>query len=105
MTRKYDFLSRCHKQADDNMRAGDYSKAMQSLLKVDAKINVNNIEQIVAEQTVSRNVAFKAARLGDSTFDRQSEILMTEAATVDSPSQEDDFDDAGCNAELYASSF
>ena len=43
------------------------------------------------------------ARLGDSIFDRQSEILMTEAATVNSPSQEDDFDDVGCNAELYPS--
>ena len=42
-------------------------------------------------------------RLGDSIFDRSSEILMTEAATVDSPSQEDDCEDVGCNAELHAS--
>ena len=41
--------------------------------------------------------------MGDSIFDRQSEILMTEAATVDSPSQEDDFEDVGCNTELHAS--
>ena len=53
----------------------------------------------------SRNVAFKAARLGDSIFDRQSEILRTEAAQVNSPSHEEDFDDVGCNADLYASSF
>ena len=58
---------------------------------------------MVIARTASRNVAFKAARLGDSIFDRQSEILMTEAATVNSPSQKDDFDDVGCNAELYAS--
>ena len=60
---------------------------------------------MVIAKTASRNVAFKAAMLGDSTFDRQSEILMTEAATVNSPSQEEDFDDVGYNAELYASSF
>jgi len=58
------------------------------------------ISMVIAE-TASRNVAFKAARLSDSIFDRQSEILRTEAATVDSPSQEDDFDDVGSNAELY----
>ena len=36
----------------------------------------------------SRNVAFKAARLGDSIFDRQSETFRTEAAQVNSPSHE-----------------
>ena len=54
-------------------------------------------------KTATRNVAFKAARLGDSIFDRQSEILMTEAMMVNSPSHEEDFDYAGCNADLYAS--
>ena len=41
--------------------------------------------------------------MGDSIFDLQSEILMTEAVTVNSPSHEEDFDDVGCNADLYAS--
>ena len=43
--------------------------------------------------------------MGDSIFDRQSEILRTEAeaAQVNSPSHEKDFDDVGCNADLYAS--
>ena len=42
--------------------------------------------------------------MGDSIFDRQSEILMTvtEAVQVNSPSHEEDFDDVGCNADLYA---
>ena len=60
------------------------------------------VSMAIAE-TASRNFAFKAARLGDSIFDRQSEILMTEAAQVNSPSHEGDFDDVGCNAHLYAS--
>ena len=47
----------------------------------------------VIAKTASRNVAFKAARLGDSIFDLQSEILMTEAVTVNSPSHEEDFGD------------
>ena len=45
---------------------------------------------MVIAKTASRNVAFKAARFGDSIFDRQSEILMTEAVMckqmVNSPS-------------------
>ena len=48
---------------------------------------------MVIAKTATRNVVFKAARLGDSIFERQSEILMTEAATVNSPSHEEDFDD------------
>jgi len=39
---------------------------------------------MVIAKTASRNVAFKAARLGDSIFDRQSEILITEAVMVNS---------------------
>ena len=58
---------------------------------------------MVIAKTASRNVAFKAARLGDSIFDRQSEILRTEAVQVNSPSHEEDLDDVGCNADLYAS--
>ena len=58
---------------------------------------------MVIAKTASRNVAFKAARLGDSTFDRQSETRRTGAAQVNSPSHEEDFDDVGCNADLYAS--
>ena len=42
--------------------------------------------------------------MGDSIFDRQSEILIrTEAVQVNSPSHEEDFDDVGCDADLYAS--
>ena len=58
---------------------------------------------MVIAKTASRNVAFKAARLGDSIFDRQSEIRRTGAEQVNSPSHEEDFDDVGCNADLYAS--
>ena len=47
--------------------------------------------------------SFKAARLGDLIFDRQSEIRRTEDAQVNSPSHEEDLDDVGCNADLYAS--
>ena len=45
---------------------------------------------MVIAKTASRDVAFKAARLGDSIFERQSEALMTKAATVNSPSHEED---------------
>ena len=39
--------------------------------------------------------------MGDSIFERQSEILMTEAVTVNSPSHKEGLDDVGCNADLY----
>ena len=39
--------------------------------------------------------------MGDSIFERQPEILMTEAVTVNSPSHAEDFDDIGCYADLY----
>ena len=57
---------------------------------------------MIIVKTASRNIAFKAARLSDSTFERQSEALMTEAVTVNSPSHEEDYDDVGCNADLDA---
>ena len=40
--------------------------------------------------------------MGDLIFDRQSEIRRTEDAQVNSPSHEEDLDDVGCNADLYA---
>ena len=53
-----------------------------------------DISMVIAK-TASRNVAFKAARLGDLIFDRQSEILRTEDAQVNSPSHEEDLAQAG----------
>ena len=41
--------------------------------------------------------------MGDLIFDRQSEIRRTEDAQVNSPSHEEDLDDVGSNADLYAS--
>ena len=41
--------------------------------------------------------------MGDSIFESQSEILMNEATMVNSPSHEEDLNDVGCNADLYAS--
>lgn len=41
--RKYDFVSRCHKEADRNVQHGDFGKAMESLRKIDAKINYENV--------------------------------------------------------------
>ena len=57
---------------------------------------------MVIAKTASRNVAFKAARLGDLIFDRQSEIRRTEDAQVNSPSHEEDLDDVDCSVDLRA---
>ena len=55
LNEKYDFMSRCHKEVDANVKAGDYSKAMQSLLKVNARINVNTVEQNIKDSLLPRN--------------------------------------------------
>ena len=57
---------------------------------------------MVIAKTAGRNVAFKAAKLGDAIFELLSDILMTEAAMVNSPSREEDLGDVGCNADFYA---
>merc|ERR1711991_757066 len=51
MDKKFDFRSRCYKCADDNVRAGDFSKAMEALTKVDAKVNLNNVEKAINESS------------------------------------------------------
>ena len=47
-----------------------------------------------------------SAKLYDSIFERQSDILMTEAGTINFlASHEEDLNDVGCNADLYAFKF
>ena len=55
LNKKYDFMSRCHEEADANVKAGDYSKAMQSLLKVNARMNINTVEQNIKDSPPDRN--------------------------------------------------
>ena len=51
---------------------------------------------MVIAMRASRNVPFKATKLGDSIFARQSEILMPEdVATASSFTHEEDLDDLG----------
>ena len=38
-----------------NVKAGDYSKAMQSLLKVNARVNINTVEQSIKDSFPDRN--------------------------------------------------
>ena len=52
--RKYDFKSRRSREADRNVRAGDYGKAMQALLKVDAKVNLEGVEDVIMESLPPR---------------------------------------------------
>ena len=58
---------------------------------------------MVIAKTASRNVAYKANKLGESTLARQSEMLMPEEELgSQSPvSDEEDFEDLSSNADLY----
>ena len=55
---------------------------------------------MVIAKTASRNVVYKATKLGESIFERQSEMLMPEEELV-SQSYEEDFEDLSHNADLY----
>ena len=54
-------------------------------------------------KTASRNVVYKATKLAESIFERQSEMLISEEdlAARSSVSYEEDLEDLGCNADLY----
>ena len=58
---------------------------------------------MVIAKTTSRNVAYKANKLGELMFARQSEMLMPEEELgSQSPgSYEEDFEDLSSNADLY----
>ena len=58
---------------------------------------------MVIAKTASRNVVYKATKLGESIFERQSEVLMPEEELgSESPvSYEEDFEDLSHNADLY----
>ena len=58
---------------------------------------------MVIAKTASRNVVYKAIKLGESIFERQSEMLMPEEELgSQSPvSYEEDFEDLSSNADLY----
>ena len=58
---------------------------------------------MVIAKTASRNVVYKANKLGESMFARQSEMLMPEVELgSQSPvSYEEDFEDLSSNVDLY----
>ena len=74
------------------------SSKIKSVLKWWSKC----ISMVIAK-TASRNVAYKANKLGELMFARQSEMLMPEEELgSQSPvSYEEDFEDLSSNADLY----
>ena len=56
---------------------------------------------MVIAKTASRNVAFKAAKIADSTLAGQSEFLTREVARDDVPNDGEALDDLRRNADLY----
>ena len=58
---------------------------------------------MVIAKTASRNVVYKTIKLGESIFERQSEMLMPgeELGSQSPVSYEEDFEDLSSNADLY----
>ena len=53
--RKFDFEARCHRQADKNATQGDFGKAMDSLLRIDAKLNPRVASNDIVASLPTRN--------------------------------------------------
>ena len=54
--RKLDFTSRCYRQADKNAIQGDFGKAMNALLKIDAKVNLRAASSDIVASLPSRHL-------------------------------------------------
>ena len=79
------------------------TKINSVILKALNRVQSASLSSTVIAKRASRNVAFKVAKLGVSSFARQSYILTPKAAaTASSFTHEEDLDDLGCNADLYA---
>ena len=68
INRKYDFAARRNREADRNVKAGDFGKAMQALLKIDAKVNLENVEATIQDSLPQRN-------LGNLTDDQRKSLF------------------------------
>ena len=67
--KKRDFNSRRSGEADDkSVRSGDYRRATQALLKVDAKASLEGVEDAIKESPPTRS-------LGDLTEERRESLL------------------------------
>ena len=78
------------------------SQAKSSKIKSVLKWWSKCISMVIAK-TASRNVAYKANKLGELMFARQSEMLMPEEelGSQSLGSYEEDFEDLSSNADLY----
>ena len=56
---------------------------------------------MVIATAASRNIAYNAAKMGESVFAGQSDILTREVATAGSSTDEEVLEDLGRNADLY----
>lgn len=56
---------------------------------------------MVIAKTASRNVAFKLAKLAESVFSCLSDVITRQLAMEGLSSDEAEFEDLDCNANLY----
>ena len=56
LDRNFDFAARCHRQADKNAIQGDFGKAMDALLKIDAKVNLRTVSSDIVASLPNRNL-------------------------------------------------
>ena len=56
--RRRDFKSRRRREADRNVKADDYGKATQALLKVDKKVSLEGATDVVMESSPPRKLSY-----------------------------------------------
>ena len=75
-------------------------QAKPSKIKSVVKRRSKCISMVIAE-TASRNVTLKSAKLAESVFACQSDVLIRQVAMKDLIFDEADFEDLSRNADLY----
>ena len=83
LDRNFDFSSRCQRLADKCAIAGDYGKAMQSLQRMDLKINLDNVSVDIEASLPPRNLREISLDLRRRTFRHTDATAAVELITED----------------------
>ena len=81
MDRSFDFTARCHRQADKSATQGDFGKAMEALLKIDAKVNSRAISSDIVASLPSRSLSEASEEFRRQLFTYASSDFALDLAT------------------------
>ena len=68
MDRSFDFTARRRRQADKSATQGDFGKAMDALLKIDAKVNLRAVSSDIVASSPNRSLSEASEELRSQLF-------------------------------------